>query len=79
MHIHSNVNTQIALYTHKINKSMLLYNLNIWGLSIDGEKALDSFHIKQLRKIIGVQYRTKMRNGKKLLSHSDIIKKQGKV
>ena len=31
---------------------------------MNDEKALDSFRIKQLRKIIGIQYQTRMRNEK---------------
>ena len=43
-------------------RSMLLYNWSTWRLSVVEEETLASLHIKQLRKIIGVQYRTKMRN-----------------
>ena len=44
--------------------NVLLNNLITWGLSMNDEKLLDSFHMQQLRKIIGVQYQLKMKNEK---------------
>ena len=45
-------------------RNVLLNNLITWGLSMIDEKLLDSFHMQQLRKIIGVQYQLKMKNEK---------------
>ena len=46
------------------SKSVLLYNSSTFGPSMNDKNAPDSLHIKQFGKIVGVQYRTKMRNEK---------------
>ncbi len=37
-------------------KSVLLYNSATWGVSKNDQKGLNSFHRKQLRKVVGVHW-----------------------
>ena len=46
--------TKIRLYK-AIVKPVLLYNASTWGLTKSEEAGLDSFHRKQLRKILNVK------------------------
>ena len=55
--------TRIKLY-NSLTKSILTYNCGIWGLTKSQEEALDAHHRRQLRKVIGVRYPTKIRNSK---------------
>ena len=45
-------------------RSALLYKSSTWKLFMNDEKAVDSFQIKHFHKIIGLQWRAKMRNEK---------------
>lgn len=54
---------RLRLYQSLI-KSILLYNCGTWGLTQQQEEKLDAFHRRQLRKIIGVRYPTKISNVK---------------
>ena len=45
-------------------KSVLLYNCGTWGMSKDDQRKLDSFHRRQLRKVIGIQWPHKISNNK---------------
>ncbi|GFS02259.1 endonuclease-reverse transcriptase [Elysia marginata] len=53
--------TRIKLYNSLV-KSILLYNCGTWALTTTGEKRLDSFHRRQLRRILGIHYPTKITN-----------------
>lgn len=55
--------TRVRLYKSLI-KSILLYNCGTWGLTQQQEEKLDAFHQRQLRRIIGVRYPTKITNAK---------------
>ena len=54
---------RIKLYETLV-KSVLLYNCSTWGLSIQDERDLNSFHRQQLRRILGIQWPHKIRNKK---------------
>ena len=56
-----NVNKRLKLYNALV-KSILTYNSCTWGMSSTDEKEMNSFHRRQLRKVLGVKYPTRMRN-----------------
>ena len=58
-----NENLRIELYD-KLIKPVLLYNSSTWGLTANGELKLDTFHRKQLRRVIGKRYSDKISNKK---------------
>ena len=43
-------------------KSILLYNCGTWGMTIQDEQQLDSFHRKQLRRIPNIRWPHNIRN-----------------
>ena len=45
-------------------KSVLLCNCGTWGVSKDDQRKLNSFHRRQLRKVIGIQWPHKISNNK---------------
>ena len=49
------INKRIRLYDTLI-KSILTYNCGTWGLRNTDERNLNSFHRKQLRKILGIKW-----------------------
>ena len=55
--------TRIQLYKTLV-KSVLLYNCGTWGVSKDDERKLNSFHRRQLRKVIGIQWLHNVSNNK---------------
>ena len=55
--------TRIQLYKTLV-KSVLLYNCGTWGVSNDDERKLNSFHRRQLRKVIGIQWLHNVSNNK---------------
>ena len=55
--------TRIKLYETAV-KSILLYNCGTWGVSKGDQQKLNSFHRRQLRKVIGVQWPHKISNKK---------------
>ena len=55
--------TRIQLYETPV-KSVLLCNCGTWGVSKDDQRKLNSFHRRQLRKVIGIQWRHKISNNK---------------
>ena len=55
--------TRIRLYETLV-KSVLLYNCGTWGVSKDDQRRLNSFHRRQLRKVIGIQWPHKISNEK---------------
>ena len=60
---HLNEHLQIELYK-KLIKPVLLYNSSTWGLTANDELKLDTFHRKQLRRVIGKRYPDKISNAK---------------
>ena len=54
---------RIELYK-KLIKPALLYNSSAWGLTANDELKLDTFHRKQLRRVIGKRYLDKVSNAK---------------
>ena len=54
---------RIELYK-KLIKPALLYNSSAWGLTANDELKLDTFHRKQLRRVIGKRYLDKISNAK---------------
>ena len=58
-----NEHLQIELYK-KLIKPVLLYNSSTWGLTANDELKLDTFHRKQLRRVIGKRYPDKISNAK---------------
>ena len=54
---------RIRLYKTLV-KSVLLYSCGTWGVSKDDQKKLNSFHRRQLRKVIGIQWPHKISNNK---------------
>ena len=46
--------TRIRLYEMLV-KSVLLYNCGTWGVSKDDQRKLNSFHRRQLGKVVGIQ------------------------
>ena len=55
--------TRIRLYETMV-KSILLYNCGTWGLSKNDQNKLNSFHRKQLRRVVGIQWPHKITNKK---------------
>ena len=53
--------TRIRIYETAV-KSILLYNCRTWGISKVDQKKLDSFHQRQLRKVIRVNWPKKISN-----------------
>ena len=60
---HLNEHLRIELYK-KLIKPALLYNSSTWGLTANDELKLDTFHRKQLRRVIGKRYPDKISNAK---------------
>ena len=60
---HLNEHLRIELYK-KLIKPVLLYNSSTWGLTANDELKLDTFHRKQLRRVIGKRYLDKICNAK---------------
>ena len=56
-----NVRKRLKLY-NPIVRSVLMYNSCTWGMSGTDEKNIDSFHRRQLRRVLGVKYPTTMSN-----------------
>ena len=56
-----NKHKKLKLYNSLV-RSVLLYNSCTWGMSSEDEKVMNSFHRKQLRRVLGVKYPTTMRN-----------------
>ena len=54
---------RINLYRALV-KSILLYNCGTWGVTKSEEQKMDAFHRKQLRRILGIKYPTKITNKK---------------
>ncbi len=50
-----NLSKKMKLYI-AIVKSVLTYNACTWGLTLNDEKNLNSFHRKQLRQVVGIYY-----------------------
>ena len=55
--------TRLKLYGTLV-QSILLYNSGTWGVSATDEKNLDSFHRRQLRKVMGIKWPHKISNRK---------------
>ena len=55
--------TRLKLYETLV-LSILLYNSGTWGMNLSDEKYINSFHRRQLRKVIGVQWPHRIRNRK---------------
>ena len=53
--------TRLKLYNSLV-KSILLYNCATWALTETDENKLDSFHRRQLRRVLGIHYPTKISN-----------------
>ena len=53
--------TRIKLYNTLV-RSVLLYNCGTWAMTKTDEEKLDSFHRKQLRRVLGIWYPTKISN-----------------
>ena len=45
-------------------KSILLYNTSTWGMSETDEKNIDSFHRRQLMKVMGIRWPHEISNKK---------------
>ena len=60
---HLNKHLRIELYK-KLIKLVLLYNSSTWGLTANDELKLDTFHRKQLRRVIRKRYLDKISNAK---------------
>ena len=45
-------------------KSILLYNCGTWGVTKTEEQKMDAFHRKQLRRLLGIRYPTRISNQK---------------
>ena len=54
---------RLQLYDSLV-KSILLYNCSTWGLTLQDEKKLDSFHRQQMRRIINIRWPHIIRNNK---------------
>ena len=57
------VTTRIKLYETLV-KRVLLYNCGTWGVSKDDQRKLNSFHRRQLKKVIGIQWPHKISNNR---------------
>ena len=55
--------TRIKLY-NALSKSILTYNCGTWALTANEEESLDAHHRRQLRRVIGIKYPTKITNEK---------------
>ena len=55
--------TRIKLY-NSLARSILTYNCGTWALTKSQEDSLDAHHRRQLRRVIGIKYPTKIRNEK---------------
>ena len=55
--------TRIGLYEALV-KSVPLYNCWTWSVQKDDQRKLNSFHRRQLRKVIGIQWPHKISNNK---------------
>ena len=55
--------TRLRLYETLV-KSILLYNASTWGLTVNDEKELNSFHRRQLREVAGIKWPHRIRNKK---------------
>ena len=53
--------TRLKLYKALV-KSVLLYNSSTWGITKAEEESINAFHRKQLRRVLGVHYPTKITN-----------------
>ena len=45
-------------------KSVLLYNCGTWGVALSVQEKLDAFHRKQLKRVLGIKYPTRISNKK---------------
>ena len=59
----TSLQTRLKLYETLV-VSILLYNCGTWGMSANDEKNMDSFHRKQLRKVLGISWPHKICNRK---------------
>ena len=55
------IKKRLQLYSALV-KSVLMYNCGTWGMSMKDEREMNSFHRRQLRKVLKVKYPTTMRN-----------------
>ena len=55
------VKTRIKLYKTLV-KSILLYNCGTWALTKAEEEKLNAFHRKQIKRVLGIYYPTKISN-----------------
>ena len=55
------IQRRVKLYNMLV-KSILLYNCSTWGMTIQDEQQLDSFHGEQLRQILNIRWPHKIRN-----------------
>ena len=55
--------TRLRLYNTLV-KSILLYNCGTWGLDVNDERNLNSFHRKQLRRVVGIKWPHRITNKK---------------
>ena len=53
--------TKIKLYRSLV-KSILLYNCSIWALTLTEEEKINSFHPKQLKKVLNIKFPVKITN-----------------
>ena len=56
-----NQSVRLNVY-NTVVKPVLLYNCSTWGLTVGDEDKLDSFHRKQLRRVLGKRYPDKISN-----------------
>ena len=55
--------TKLRIYKTLV-KPILTYNCSSWGLNKSEEDRLDAFHRKQLKRVLGIKYPTKISNKK---------------
>ena len=55
--------TRLRLYDTLV-LSILLYNSGTWGMNANDERNINSFHRKQIRKVIGIKWPHKISNKK---------------
>ena len=53
---------ELLSYYNTLVRSVLLYKCSTWALTKTDEEKLDSFHRKQLRRVLGIRYPTKISN-----------------
>ena len=59
------VKFEIKIKIHRaLVKSVLLYNCGTWGVSSNVQQRLDAYHRRQLRRILGIKYPTRISNEK---------------